>query len=92
MARSYRLEYDRYQSKPEQKKRRAARNTARRRAIASGKVKKGSSKDIHHKDGNPRNNSKSNLSVSKRSSNRSVSPGRPKGKKDSQPRRKRSGR
>jgi len=90
MARSYRLEYDRYQSKPEQKKRRAARNTARRRAVASGKVAKGSAKDIHHKDGNPRNNSKSNLSVTSRSSNRNKSPGRPKGKKDSSPRRKRS--
>ena len=61
-----------YNAKPEQKKRRAARNTARRRAIASGKVKKGSKKDIHHKDGNPKNNKKSNLAVTSRSKNRSL--------------------
>ena len=89
MARSIKLEYQRYGSKPEQKKNRAARNTARRRAIAAGTVKKGSSKDVHHKDGNPKNNSKKNLSVVARSSNRNKSPGRPKGKKDSTPRRKR---
>ena len=90
MARSYRIEYDRYHSKPKQKKRRAARNTARRRAIAAGTVKKGSSKDVHHKDKNPRNNSKSNLSLVARSSNRIKSPGRPKGKKDSVKRRTRA--
>jgi len=90
MARSYRLEYDRYHSKPKQKKNRAARNTARRRAIASGTVKKGSSKDVHHKDKNPKNNSKKNLSLVARSSNRNQSPGRPKGKKDSVKRRPRA--
>jgi len=42
MARSYPLENKRFGSKPQQKKNRAARNTARRRAIASGLVKKGS--------------------------------------------------
>ena len=51
MARSYRLEYDRYHSKSKQKKDRAARNTASRRHGQSGK-------DVHHKDGNPRNNSR----------------------------------
>jgi len=82
MARSYKLENERYGSKPEQKKRRAARNTARRRAIKSGLVKKGSKKDIHHKDGNPKNNARSNLTVVSRGGNRNQSPGRPKGKKD----------
>ena len=39
-------------------------------------------KDVHHKDGNPRNNSRSNLTMVSRGSNRSVSPGRPKGKRE----------
>jgi len=43
----------RYNSKPEQVKRRTARNTARRRMIAAGKVRKGDGKDVDHKDGNP---------------------------------------
>ena len=89
MARSIKLEYQRYGSKPEQKKNRAARNTARRRLIKAGVKKKGDGKDVHHKDGNPRNNSRSNLTVVSRSSNRNKSPGRPKRKKDSTPRRKR---
>lgn len=62
----------RYNSKPAQKKRRASRNTARRRMIAAGKVRKGSKKDVHHRDGNPRNNKKSNLKVVSRSKNRSL--------------------
>ena len=91
MARSYPQENARYGSKPQQKKDRAARNTARRRAIASGLVKKGSKMDIHHKDGNPRNNAKSNLSVVSRGSNRNKSPGRKKGQKDRFTRRPRVG-
>ena len=83
MARSYRLEYDRYHSKPKQKKDRAARNSARRKIGVKGK-------DVHHKDGNPRNNKSSNLSVVSKSSNRNKSPGRPKGKRDSSVRRKRA--
>ena len=68
--RDYKKEYREYHSKTEQKKNRAGRNTARRRAIAAGKVKKGSTKDVHHKDGNPRNNRKKNLSVVSRKKNR----------------------
>ena len=60
-----------YNSKPEQKKRRAARNTARRRMIKAGKASKGDGKDVMHKDGNPRNNNKSNLKVGSKSKNRS---------------------
>jgi len=62
----------RYNSKPEQVKRRTARNTARRRMIASGRAKKRDGKDVDHKDGNPRNNSKSNLRVQSKSTNRSI--------------------
>ena len=61
-----------YNSKPEQKKRRAARNTARRRMIKAGKVRKGDNKDVDHKDGNPKNNSPSNLRVRSPSKNRSI--------------------
>lgn len=69
--RNYRKEYDRYQGTAKQKKDRAGRNKARAEAKKSGKARKGDGKDIHHKDGNPRNNSKSNLSVKSKSKNRS---------------------
>ena len=68
--RNYRKEYDTYHSKPEQKKNRASRNTARRQAAAAGKVRKGDGKYVDHKDGNPRNNSKKNLRVVSKSVNR----------------------
>ena len=58
--RNYKKEYENYHSKPEQKKRRAGRNKARR----SLKDNKGIvGKDVHHKDNNPMNNDKSNLSI-----------------------------
>lgn len=58
--RNYKKEYDNYHSSPEQKKRRAARNKARR----SLKDNKGIvGKDVHHKDNNPLNNDKKNLSI-----------------------------
>ena len=60
MARDYRKEYDSYHASPEQKKNRASRNAARRKM---GKQLMGSAKDVHHKDGNPRNNSASNLAA-----------------------------
>ena len=42
--------YDKkFNAKPEQKKNRAARNTARRAALKAGKVTKGDGKDIDHK-------------------------------------------
>ena len=68
--RNYKSEYKNYPSKPKQKKNRAGRNTARRIM----KKKLGSSilgRDIDHKDRNPRNNSKTNLRVRSKSSNRS---------------------
>ena len=70
MARNYRKEYDNYQGTEKQKKRRAGRNKARRAALRNGTVKKGDNNDIHHKDGNPRNNKRSNLSVVSKTSNR----------------------
>lgn len=71
MARDYKKEYRNYGSRPEQKKRRAARNAARRKMIAKGRVRKGDGKDVHHKDGNPRNNSSKNLAVTSKRKNRS---------------------
>jgi hypothetical protein len=54
------------------KKDRAGRTKARRMATKAGLVKKGDGKDVHHKDGNPRNNSSANLSVKSRKTNRST--------------------
>tara|TARA_Y100001951_G_C11050245_1_gene135154 strand:- start:278 stop:508 length:231 start_codon:yes stop_codon:yes gene_type:complete len=70
-SRNYKREYETYHARPEQKKRRAARNKARRQAIKEGRVIKGSRMDIHHKDKNPKNNKKRNLKVVSRSKNRS---------------------
>lgn len=58
--RNYKKEYENYHSKPEQKKRRAGRNKARRDLQDTKGI---SGKDVHHKDGNPMNNDKSNLSI-----------------------------
>ena len=79
--RDYEAEYKNYHSKPEQKKNRASRNQARREAEASGKVRKGDGKDIDHKNGNPKDNSKGNLRVSSKSSNRSFPRNKKAGKK-----------
>ena len=81
MARNYRKEYDNYQGKPAQKKRRAMRNKVRRMMEREGKVKKGDGKDIHHRDGKPMNFKKSNLSIKNRSNNRSFARNRKAGKK-----------
>ncbi len=59
-----------YNSKPEQVKRRTSRNAARRKMLASGRVRKG--QDVHHKNGNPMDNNSSNLKASTPSKNRSV--------------------
>ena len=58
MSRNYRKEYDNYHSRPEQKIRRAARNAARARFKDADP-----NKDVHHKDNNPLNNDKNNLSL-----------------------------
>jgi hypothetical protein len=68
--RNYREEYDKYHKTKEQKKRRAARNKARRAALAKGTVKKGDTLDVHHRDSNPRNNSGRNVAVVSRKKNR----------------------
>lgn len=60
-----------YNAKPEQKKRRAQRNAARRKMIAAGKARKGDGKDVAHKNNNPHDNSSGNLSMQSKAKNRS---------------------
>lgn len=48
MARDYKKEYREYHAKPEQKKRRADRNAARRKAEREGRVRKGDGKEVDH--------------------------------------------
>lgn len=61
----------RYNSKPEQVKRRTSRNAARAKMERAGKVHKGDGKDVAHKNNNPMNNGKKNLTVQSKSTNRS---------------------
>ena len=65
--RNYKKEYENYHADKEQMKRRAARNKARR-LLKDRKNIKG--KDVHHKDNNPMNNDKSNLSIVSQNYNR----------------------
>lgn len=71
--RDYQDEYQKYHSKPAQKKARAERNTARRQAESAGKVRKGDGKDIDHKVPLSKggSNHKSNRQILSASSNRS---------------------
>jgi hypothetical protein len=68
--RNYKKEYADYHGTADQKKDRAGRNKARKIKAASGAVKKGDGKDVDHKNRNPRDNSKKNLSVTSRKKNR----------------------
>lgn len=72
MARNYAAEYADYHSKPEQKKRRAGRNAARRLMVKKGLARKGDGKDVHHRDNNTLNNSANNLSIMSRNQNRGM--------------------
>ena len=75
--RDYRDEYDSYHKKPEQKKRRAQRNKARRSAMRSGTVHKGDGKEVHH-SGASRTGSLAGVStkVISRAENRKMQPKR----------------
>ncbi len=68
MPRNYKKEYENYHSRPDQKKRRAARNAARK--MLKGRKELTDEKDVHHKDNNPLNNDKSNLSIVSQKYNR----------------------
>lgn len=60
-----------YNSKPEQVKRRMARNRARYAMIKAGKAHKGDGKDVGHANGNPNDNHRSNLRMESKKANRS---------------------
>jgi hypothetical protein len=69
--RNYKKEYANYHSKPVQKVNRAGRNKARKTVMKSGGTAKVAGKDVHHKNGNPRDNRTSNLAVASKTANRS---------------------
>lgn len=69
--RNFRQEYDRYQGRPEQIKRRSSRNKARRKLAKQGRVRLGDGKDVDHKNTNPMQNGNGNLRVRSKSANRS---------------------
>jgi hypothetical protein len=73
MARDYKSEYDNYHASAEQKKKRAARNAARRQLEKEGKVRKGDGKDVDHKTPMAKGggNGRDNLQVKPKSANRS---------------------
>ena len=71
--RNYKREYERYQSRPDQIKKREERNKARYNMMKEGKVRKGDGKDVDHthplaKGGS---NNPSNWRVLSRHANRS---------------------
>jgi hypothetical protein len=66
--RDYKKEYATYHGKPAQIAARSSRNKAVRKL---GREGAGDGKDVDHKDGNPKNNKRSNLRVISKSTNRS---------------------
>ena len=69
--RKYKSEYARYQAASTQKKKRAARNKARRMMVKAGAERPGDKKDVAHRNGNPLDNKATNLKVVSKSKNRS---------------------
>mgnify|MGYP003144055896 CR=1 FL=1 len=71
--RNYKKEYTNYHSRPKQVRNRTMRNAANRLIGQKGM-------DVHHIDGNPKNNSKRNLALKPKSQNRSFRRNRNAGK------------
>ena len=69
--RNYAREYATYQGTPEQLRNQSLRHKARRLMIKKHGKAAVAGKDIDHKDGNPRNNSVTNLQIMSKSKNRS---------------------
>lgn len=67
--RNYKKEYANYHSKPAQKKNRASRNAARATLQKAGVNVAG--KDVAHRNGNAKDNRRSNLTTQSASKNRS---------------------
>lgn len=61
-----------YNSRPEQKKRRAERNASRSKMEKAGKVRKGDGKDVDHVNHNTADMSANNLKVMSKSKNRAM--------------------
>lgn len=76
MARDYRKEYDSYHGTTEQKKRRAQRNKARRKAIREGRVKKGDEREVHHVGAKRKGKLPKKTRVISKKSNRKMQPKR----------------
>ena len=74
--RNYKKEYEEYHGTKRQRKRRSARNKARRYMESNGRVRKGDGKEVDHKDFNAENNSPSNLRVVDKKINREKQPKR----------------
>ena len=70
--RDYGKEYETYHAKPQQKKNRAARNTARRQEMVKGNVRKGDGMEVDHKKPLSKggSNSPSNMQILTRKANR----------------------
>jgi hypothetical protein len=78
--RNYKKEYANYHGKPTQVKRRNARNAARNKLKKAGVAVAG--KDVAHRNGNPRDNRRANLTVKPASKNRSYARTRTAGKRN----------
>lgn len=59
-----------YNSSPEQKKRRAERNASRAKMVQAGKARKGDGKDVDHKNHKTSDKSTGNLRMMSKSANR----------------------
>lgn len=75
--RDYREEYDEYHGTEAQKRRRAQRNKANRKAKREGRIRKGDGREVHHV-GAPRTGSLENVPtrVVSRRTNRRIQPKR----------------
>ena len=69
--RNYRQEYDNYQGKPEQRKKRSNRNKARRLMIKKKGAAAVANRDVDHVNRNANDNSLNNLRITSRKQNRS---------------------
>lgn len=72
-----------YNSSPEQKKRRAERNASRAKMEKAGKVRKGDGKDVDHVSHNTKDQSMKNLKAIPKSKNRAMNQHDPRLKKKS---------
>tara|TARA_R110002073_G_scaffold122293_2_gene265259 strand:+ start:1214 stop:1795 length:582 start_codon:yes stop_codon:yes gene_type:complete len=80
--RNYRKEYDNYHANPTQIKRRTSRNAARGALMKAGVAKRGDGKDVAHKNGNPSDNRRGNLTLQRPSQNRSFARTKTAGKRN----------